>query len=329
MTLLEKLHSIYTDIDFIEKAGKNKAQNYQYMRAADVVRTLRAKFTEHKIYAEINYDFVGGPFTIAREKAPTAPFAAVNVRCSIVFHDLESFNVITASGVGTGCDNNDKASYKAMTGALKYALKNAFLIPDEADPEADERVDDVGAQSSVTMDELPPYDDYSDVPSRPAASHGKPPERKQAARPTPASEPYPEAPVEDGVTAVDGSPATVPSADVVEDQSTEQAASDAPALEGPLPTNEEMDVFRKNFEKLGNELADKGKLKASKGLPAPQKLKVFLLHITKAPKAAVINKAQWDDFFARVAVIAAKEDGMVQLAKLVNKVNGVEDTKKK
>ena len=34
-------------------------------------------------------------------------------------------------------DSGDKAIYKAMTGALKYALRMNFLIPDELDPEND------------------------------------------------------------------------------------------------------------------------------------------------------------------------------------------------
>jgi hypothetical protein len=143
MTLLEKLHSVYALVSHVEKSGHNKVQNYDYVKSADVTREIRKALTEVRAYAEINFHFVGEPYTIARAKEPNAPFSAVNVRCSITFHDLDNPTfTLTSSGLGTGCDTSDKAAYKAQTGALKYALKNAFLVPDEADPEADESTDE-------------------------------------------------------------------------------------------------------------------------------------------------------------------------------------------
>jgi hypothetical protein len=142
MTLDEKLHKIYDTVDFIDKKGFNTSQKYKFMQSADVVRTIRKQFSELRVYAEINFDFVGEPFTIARAKEPTAPFSAVRARCSLVFRDLDSQEIRTGSGLGLGCDSNDKSAGKAQTNALKYALKNAFLVPDEADPEADESVDE-------------------------------------------------------------------------------------------------------------------------------------------------------------------------------------------
>src|SRR5574340_328981 len=40
--------------------------------------------------------------------------------------------------IGEGQDRGDKATYKAMTGATKYALLKLFLIPTGDDPEKDE-----------------------------------------------------------------------------------------------------------------------------------------------------------------------------------------------
>jgi hypothetical protein len=50
---------------------------------------------------------------------------------------------------GTGTDKGDKAVYKAMTGALKYGLRHAFLIPDESDPEADTSTDKATAAKEM------------------------------------------------------------------------------------------------------------------------------------------------------------------------------------
>jgi hypothetical protein len=44
---------------------------------------------------------------------------------------------VIAKVAGQGLDSGDKAPYKAMTGALKYALLQSFLLATGDDPEAD------------------------------------------------------------------------------------------------------------------------------------------------------------------------------------------------
>lgn len=333
MTLLEKLHSVYHSLDAVEKSGHNKSQNYDYIRAADVTHAIRKQLIALKVYAEINFDFVGGPFTIAREKAPNAPFSAVLVKCSIVYWDLESGETKSASGLGTGADTGDKAAYKAMTGSLKYALKNSFMVADEADPEADENVDE-GARSY--RDAEP---DFQDAKRGRDTQKEEPRQQKQADRPTDRAAQQDTRPA----AALTGfsqpaqsteTPASNGAKHADAQSKTENASAAAPeqgdAFEGPdddsrMPTEAELDVYRKKFSTLGNDLADKGKLKASKGLPAPVKLKTFLLSITKADSPKTITVTQWDDFFGRVDKAVALETGFIGLAKLINKASGIED----
>jgi hypothetical protein len=56
------------------------------------------------------------------------------------FADVDSGEEIVAKVAGQGLDPGDKAPYKAMTGALKYALLQSFLLATGDDPE-DERLD--------------------------------------------------------------------------------------------------------------------------------------------------------------------------------------------
>jgi hypothetical protein len=80
--------------------------------------------------------------------------------------------------------------------------------------------------------------------------------------------------------------------------------------------------------RLGDELADKGKLQASKGLKANVKLRVFLQEIGKVDTPKKLTVAAWDDFFACVnAAVTNPEVGFIGLAKLVNRANGIEDKK--
>jgi hypothetical protein len=56
------------------------------------------------------------------------------------FSDVDSGEELVAKVAGQGLDTGDKAPYKAMTGALKYALLQSFLLATGDDPE-DERMD--------------------------------------------------------------------------------------------------------------------------------------------------------------------------------------------
>jgi hypothetical protein len=56
------------------------------------------------------------------------------------FADVDSGEELVAKVAGQGLDPGDKAPYKAMTGALKYALLQSFLLATGDDPE-DERSD--------------------------------------------------------------------------------------------------------------------------------------------------------------------------------------------
>src|SRR5262249_31856915 len=56
---------------------------------------------------------------------------------------------------GEGLDGGDKAPYKAMTGALKYALLQSFLLATGDDPE-DERADSratISAERVITSEQ--------------------------------------------------------------------------------------------------------------------------------------------------------------------------------
>ncbi len=62
------------------------------------------------------------------------------VAMAYTFADVDSGERLVAKVAGQGLDPGDKAPYKAMTGALKYALLQSFLLATGDDPE-EERPD--------------------------------------------------------------------------------------------------------------------------------------------------------------------------------------------
>ena len=300
MTLKEKCVQLYKVIECVEKGGRNTAQGYDYVKAVDMVQAFRKACLDLNIYAEINMEFAGPPFTVARSKDPNTPFTAINVRCSGVLYDIDSTETKTFSGLGCGCDSNDKAVYKAQTGALKYALKHAGLIPDEGavDPEADE-----------TVDEEPDFQDARR--GRPAPSHTKPEAQKshdnQKAAATAKASTSP-APAPTTVTK-----AEIPAAPV---QQKLPASTDS----DEMPTEQEMKEYRDRYRKLGDDLSEpaKGGLKTSRSNPINRKIAAYMCVYVGAKNPTDVTKAQWTKFLKHVDDTIALENGYKQLAKLID-----------
>lgn len=344
-----KLHAIYQEIDYIEKGGHNKGQNYRYIKSVDVTREIRAALVRARVYAEIFFDFDNAPYTIAREKAPNAPFSAVNCKCRVVFHDLDSKETRVGEGLGTGADTGDKAAYKAQTGALKYALKNAFLVPDEKsadDPEADERTNNNEEPS------------FEDAKTAPAPSHGKAPQhqpaQQAAPRPDGPKATGPMAPPPAAATAAapapPANPAPAPTPASTTTTAPPEPSRTAPSVSAPssqpgdaqgatlitdpqtdsdssMPTNEQMVEYRKQYAGLYNVLTEEGKLKSSKGLPGDRKQLVFMCRCANVADPKEMTNGQWRTFFATVENLRTKY-GWPAVTELVNKANGIEPTKK-
>jgi hypothetical protein len=320
LNLRQKLIQVYNEIDHVEKAGRNEKQKYDFVRAADVLRSIRNAFAKFGIYAETNYDLLG-TYDIKTNNGGTMHTATV--KAFIRLMDADSDETLNISGLGDGADSGDKGIFKAQTGATKNALRNGTLLPDAADPyamdpEADQSVDnatDFSTSSRYQPQEPEFREDQHAAPNPLPAPRAQKPADRPAGPPAesidaPLAPPPPSVPVEE------------------QNQGPDVAPEHGDAYEGPddeLPTEEELAAYRTKFKNLGDDLTANGKLKASKGLPVNRKLLVFLLSITKASDATKISRIQWDDFFARVDQALALENGLVNLGKLVNKFNGLEE----
>ncbi|TPG86852.1 hypothetical protein EEL32_12120 [Brevibacillus laterosporus] len=138
-SLIKKLAKVMQDVKYIQKRGYNKFHNYNYATEADVAEKVREilasqnvimipNMTSHSVREHVN------------AKGKTEYIATVQMEFK--FYDGESGEELTFHMVGEGQDAGDKATYKAITGAQKYALMKAFMIPTGDDPEGDAGVDE-------------------------------------------------------------------------------------------------------------------------------------------------------------------------------------------
>lgn len=133
--LVRKLAEVMGEVERIPKSGHNAFHNYDYATEADIVAAVRAGLAKRSVFLTHKVESLA--WRSAQTKGGECPVATIHV--TFTANDGDTGEVLDlAATVGEGQDAGDKAVYKALTGALKYALLKAFLIPTGDDPEVTE-----------------------------------------------------------------------------------------------------------------------------------------------------------------------------------------------
>lgn len=132
--LVKKLAKVMQQVKYIEKKGHNKFHNYKYATESDVAEKVREILAEQNVMMIPNMK-EHSVRTHETAKGKTEYIATVLMEFTFMDGDTgETFSFCMA---GEGQDAGDKSYYKAITGAQKYALMKAFMIPTGDDPEGD------------------------------------------------------------------------------------------------------------------------------------------------------------------------------------------------
>lgn len=137
--LFQKILSVLENVEKIEKSGFNSHQNYHYSTEQDLLGAVKQLLIKNKLIVltdsetkeivKLNkYDKDG---RVIAENLVTV----VNTRHT--FCDTETGYTYPIQSTGTGFDNTDKGSFKAITGAMKYFVSKNFMVATDDDPEND------------------------------------------------------------------------------------------------------------------------------------------------------------------------------------------------
>lgn len=127
--LAEKMSSVFGEVDYVQKSGRNDHHGYTYVTERDLTEKIRGPLVEHGIML----------FTSVEEKEQQGSLTRVVTEHSFI--DTETGATLVIQGRGQGQDKQDKGVYKAVTGAVKYMLYKTFLIPAGDDPEKPPTID--------------------------------------------------------------------------------------------------------------------------------------------------------------------------------------------
>lgn len=138
LLLAQKLVEVAGAAEEIPKRGYNRAQDYHFPKAEDVVLMVRRELLERKVLL-----LAGEASTEERIRQTKggSETAITTVHLMFVFLDAETGARIELPWPGRGEDPMDKGISKALTGALKTFLRQQLLLTWGDDAEADESTD--------------------------------------------------------------------------------------------------------------------------------------------------------------------------------------------
>lgn len=151
-TLVGKLAEVMKAVQRIPKRGKNTQQNYTYATEADIADVVRDELANRGIVMIPNVE----KWEWREIQGKNGPLSIITVAMQFTFTDGDAS--ITYRMLGEGMDSGDKQTYKAQTGAEKYALLKFFLIPTGDDPEKDEPAEKGKKAAAAKPPEVKPAD---------------------------------------------------------------------------------------------------------------------------------------------------------------------------
>jgi hypothetical protein len=171
-TLFRKLAEVTGQIRHIPKNGVNTHFGYKFATDADVSAALSKELSERNVQAFVSAETTS---VVDYTKDNGKTTRITDVLATITFACGETGATFSVTMPGTGDDALDKGTYKAITGAVKYALLKTFLVATGDDPEvAEERqreqlaaVDAAFAGVRAPAVEAEPAPQWPDAPATP------------------------------------------------------------------------------------------------------------------------------------------------------------------
>lgn len=134
----EAFLAIMDEVGYVQKKGSlkvNGKEQYKFAGERQLIEALRPALLKHKVICIPSEAKSRDSVVVSQDGKKT--FRTV-IDYTFVYTHVPSHTHIQVAVTGEGVDFGDKSAYKAATGALKYALRQPFLIETGDEPESDE-----------------------------------------------------------------------------------------------------------------------------------------------------------------------------------------------
>ena len=150
--IYKALAAVNKSIKAIGKDRKNEQQGFKFRGIDDVMNELHSLFAANEVIILQTINSID-----VTERTNQRGTVIFSVRINITYHFTHSDgSSADVTVTGEAMDSGDKATTKAMSIALKYALLQMFLIPTEEEKDPDAQTHEVKAQHPNPVVETTP-----------------------------------------------------------------------------------------------------------------------------------------------------------------------------
>lgn len=133
--VFQKILNVMEGAKYLQKKGWNDAQKYKFAQEADFIDLVKPLLEKEGLIVLPSFDVMETKDFQKGEGMSAKLSYRTTVHLTAEIVAIVDGSSVTVRTVGQGWDQQDKACYKAMTGAMKYLLAKTFLVPTGDDPE--------------------------------------------------------------------------------------------------------------------------------------------------------------------------------------------------
>ncbi len=153
--IYKKMSDVMKDIKAITKDQKNTAQGFKFRGIDQFVNALYPALTKHGVFMVPSCDREEHELKeVTRSSGKPGIDKHVTLMMSYTFIAEDGSWVKAGPIPAEGLDSGDKATNKALSAALKYALIQTFSVPTEDMAEADLDTPEIGTVSKKQLTEV-------------------------------------------------------------------------------------------------------------------------------------------------------------------------------
>lgn len=150
--IYKKMSEVMRDIGSVGKDQKNQAQGFKFRGIDQFVNSLYPALTKHGVFMAPRCVSEAHELKeVTRGSGKQGIDKHVTILMEYDFFAEDGSKVTVGPIPAEGLDSGDKATNKALSAALKYALIQTFSIPTEDMAEADLESPEIGKKSTVVV----------------------------------------------------------------------------------------------------------------------------------------------------------------------------------
>lgn len=179
--IYKKMSEVMKDIGSVGKDQKNQAQGFKFRGIDQFVNSLYPALTKHSVFMTPRCVSEQHELKdVTRGSGKAGVDKHVTILMEYDFFAEDGSKVTIGPIPAEGLDSGDKATNKALSAALKYALIQTFAIPTEDMAEADLESPEIGKRSTTNSSSK--FDSLEEIATKPTTAVSRGSFRKNNSR---------------------------------------------------------------------------------------------------------------------------------------------------